>query len=166
MDFLFADEFFTVQHLDKAMAEKFGKGLDAFYRHEVEATFFIHQPASGEDMQMGMEDQVVTKGLHGGNRGELTIREIQTNPHPVAKAIDGYLEKQMQEFPPFAKNTAQGSRHGKHKLTMWYVKAYGLRDPVTCLTNATLVATGAEVAGLTTESEQFFMPAVGTLEPG
>jgi len=43
----------------------------------VKASVAIDQARSGEDVEMRMEVQIIAKGLHGGDGGELSIRQIE-----------------------------------------------------------------------------------------
>ena len=164
--FLFADELFAQQGVEEAVAEEFGERLDGFDGHEVEAAFAVDEPGGGEDVEVGVEDEVVAEGLHGGDGGELAVGEVEAGAHPVAEALDGDVEEVVEELAAFAEDAAQGPGHGEDELAVRDVEADGVGDPVAGAADAALVAAGAEVAGLAGEGEEFFVAAVGALEAG
>ncbi len=65
-----ADEFGAVQGVEEAGAEQLGEWGEVLYWHAVEAAFFIKEAVGGEDVEVGMEDEVVAKGVEGGCGGE------------------------------------------------------------------------------------------------
>ena len=85
----FADEFFANKGLDEAVAEEFGEGLKALDGQQVEAAQAVVEAGGGEDVEVGVEDEVVAEGLHGGDGGELSIGEVEAGAEPVAQARDG-----------------------------------------------------------------------------
>jgi len=113
-----------------------------------------------------MEVQVVAEGLHGGDGGEVPVGQLESRPHPVAKALDGGAEEVIEELAAFAEDAAQGFGHRKDELAVRHVEAEDARDPVAGLADFALMAARAEVAGLAGEGKEAFMPAVRTLEPG
>jgi hypothetical protein len=164
--FLFADELFPQQCLDEAVAEQFGQRLDTLHRHEVKASIPIHQSGRGENMEMGMEVQVVAKSLHGGDGGELSIRQVKADAHPVAQALDADTEEMVEELAPLAEDAAQGPGHGEDELAVRHLEADLVRNPVSQGADAALVAAGAEMPSLAGEGEELFVAAVRALETG
>jgi len=71
---LLADEFLAEEGLDEAVAEEFGEGFEGLDRKFVEAVLAVVEAGGGEDVEVGVEDEVVAEGLHGGNGGELAVR--------------------------------------------------------------------------------------------
>ena len=48
-----------------------------------------------------MEVQVVvprSRDLHGGNGGELSIRQVESSAHPIAQALDADTEEVVEEL--------------------------------------------------------------------
>ena len=113
-----------------------------------------------------MEDEVVAKALHGGDGGELAVGKVEAGPEPVAQALDGGKEEEVQKVAAFAEDPTQGSRHGEDELPVGDLMADGVGDPVSGLADPALMAGGAEVAALAGESEELLMAAVGALEAG
>ncbi len=58
------------------MAEEFGHEAEVGRRHAVEAAFFVEEAIGGEDMNVGVEEEVVAKGVNGGSGSEASMREI------------------------------------------------------------------------------------------
>ena len=170
------------------MAEKFGKRLNTlirpprpagspcglrlrlrpsafFNRQDVEAPLPIHQPGGGEHVEVGMEVEVVPESLHGGDGGELSIRQLESRPHPISEAFDGCAEEMIEELAALAEDPAEGFRHRKHELAMRHLEAEDSGDPVAGLADFALMAARAEVARLAGEGEEALVAAVGALEP-
>ena len=164
--FLFANELFSPQRLDEAVAEEFAQRLDAFHRHEVKAPVAIDHAGSGEDMKVGMEVQVIAEGLHGGDGSKLSVRQVEPSTHPFAQALDTDVEKVVEELATLAEDAAQGPGHGENELPVRHLEADIVGDPVAQGADAALVATGAEMPGLAGEGEELFVATVGALEPG
>ena len=49
----------------------------------MEAAFFVEEAIGGEDVEVGMEDEVVAKGVDGGGGGEASIGEIEAEAESV-----------------------------------------------------------------------------------
>lgn len=71
--FLLTDQLFLLQGSDESLTKLFGKRLDAVDREQVEAALAIHEARSSEDMEVGMEPEIISKSLHRSNGGELAI---------------------------------------------------------------------------------------------
>jgi len=54
----------------EAEAEKFGEFGGAAGRGEMKLAVFIEHAAGGEDVEVGMENEVVAEGVQGGNGGD------------------------------------------------------------------------------------------------
>ena len=113
----------------------------------MEAVFAIDEPGGGEDVQVRVEHEAVAEGLHGGDRGELAIGEVEADAHPVAPALHRGLEEVVEEFAPLAEDAAQRAWHGEDELAVRQVEAHHVGDPVADPADAALVAAGAEVPG-------------------
>jgi len=97
----------------------------------------------GEDVEMGVEVQVIAEGLDGGDGGEFSFREIEPDAHPIAQALNADSGKVVEELAPFAKNAAQGPRHGKHELAVGHLEADLVGDPVAQGADPVLVTAGS-----------------------
>ena len=74
-------------------------------------------------MEVGMEIEIITEGLHGGNGAELSVGQLKPRAHPVAEALDGGAEEMIQELAPLAEDASQGFRHRKHELPVQHLEA-------------------------------------------
>ena len=70
---LLTDQLFPPQSRDESLTKLFGKRLDAVDREQVEAALAIHEARSSEDMEVGMEPEIIAKSLHRSNGGELAV---------------------------------------------------------------------------------------------
>ena len=113
-----------------------------------------------------MEDEVVPESLHRGNSGELAAGELKTGAAPVAQALDGGVEEEVEKVTALAEDATQGTRHGEDELPVGHVVTEDVGDPMPGLADPSLVAARAEVAALAGEGEELLVPAVGALEPG
>ena len=102
------------------MAEEFSEGFEGLVGHQVEPIGGIDQSCGSEDMEMGMgmEPDVVTEGVNGGNSGELTVGKVEPDSHPVAQRFDGDVEKEIEEFTSFPEDPAEGFRDGENELAV------------------------------------------------
>jgi hypothetical protein len=132
----------------------------------MKATLAVVETGGGQDVEVGMEDEVVAESLHRGNSGELAVGKVEAGPEPIAQAFDGGKEEEVQKVAAFAEDPTQGSRHGEDELPVGDLMADGVGDPVSGLADPALMAGGAEVAALAGESEELLMAAVRALEPG
>ena len=148
------------------MAEKFGQWLDTFYGHEVEPVVFVDESGGGENMNVGVKAKVVAEGLRGGDGGELSVGQIESEAHPVAETFDGNLKEMVKQFSSFSEDAAQGPGHGENELPMGNLETDAMSYPVPDLPDAALVATGAEVAGFAGECEKLLVAAVGAEDTG
>jgi hypothetical protein len=148
------------------VAEEFGERFEALHGELMKSTLAVVETGGGEDVEVRMKDEVVAESLHGGDGCELAVREVETGPEPVAQALDGSAEEEVEEVASLAKDAAQGTRHGEDELPVGDLMADGVGDPVSGLADPALMAGGAEVAALAGESEELLMAAVGALEAG
>jgi hypothetical protein len=49
----------------------------------VEAPFAVYQTGGRQHVEVGMEVEVVPESLHGGDGGELSIRQLEPRTHPI-----------------------------------------------------------------------------------
>ena len=165
-DFLGAEVFAVSEDLEKAMAEEFGDGGEAFVGHGVEAAFLVEQAVGGEDVEVRVEDEVIPEGVDGGGGGDASARQIEAGTEGVAQGLGGGLEKEVKEVAALAEDAAEHFRKGEDELAVRDFVADGGGDPFAGLPDAALVAGGAEVAGLAGEGEELFVPAIGAMEAG
>lgn len=165
-EFFFADELLGAQDGEKAVAEDFSERFEGFDGKFVEGAVSVVKAGGGEDVKVGMEDEVVTEGLDGGDGGELAVGEVEAGAEPIAQGFDGGAEKQVEEVASLAEDAAQGPGHGEDELAVGDVVAEGVADPVASGADAALMAGGAEVATLAGKGEELFVAAIGALKAG
>jgi hypothetical protein len=132
----------------------------------VEAAIRGEEAVGGQDVKMRVEDEVVAKGVEGGDGSDAALGEVEAGAKGVLKSFDGGVEENGEELAAFAKNAAQDAGDGEDKLTMGNFVADGGGDPVAGGADAALVAGGAEVSTLAGEGEEAFVAAIRALEPG
>jgi hypothetical protein len=132
----------------------------------VEAAFFIKEAVGGEDVEVGMEDEVVAKGVQGGGGGEAAFGQIEAGAEVVAQAVGGGLEEVGEEATALAEDAAQDFGDGEDELAVRDGVADAGGDPFGSLAGAALVAGGADVAGFAGEGEEALVAAVGAVVAG
>jgi hypothetical protein len=130
----------------------------------VEATVRGEESVGGEDVEVGVEDEVVAKSVDGGDGSEFAIGEIEAGAEDFLEGIGGGFEEEMEEVAAFAEDAAEDFGDGEDELAVRDFVADGGGDPIGGLADAALMAGGAEVAALAGEGEQAFVPAVGAVE--
>jgi hypothetical protein len=63
----------------------------------VEAAFFVEEAVGGGDMNVGVEEEVVAKGVDGGSGGDTSIGKIEAGAEGVAEGVGGGFEEQIEE---------------------------------------------------------------------
>jgi hypothetical protein len=132
----------------------------------VEATVGGEEAVGSQDVEMRVEDEVVAKGVEGGDGSDAALGEVESGAEGVLKGVDGGVEENGEELAAFAEDAAQDAGDGEDELTMGDFVADRGGDPCAGGADAALVAGGAEVAAFAGEGEESFVPAVGTLETG
>jgi hypothetical protein len=165
-EFLRADEPGFAEGVEEAVPEQLDGGGEAFGRHAVEGAVGGEEPVSGEDMQVGMEDEVVSEGVNGGNGSEFALREVETGAKVVAEAFGGSAKEKGEMGSAFAEDAAENLGNGEDKLAMRDFVADGGGDPFAGAAYAALVAGGAEMAAFAGEGEESLVATIGTLEAG
>lgn len=165
-EFLRADEFGLAEGVEEAVAEQFNGRGEIFGWHAVETPVGSKEAIGGEDMQVGMEDEVVSEGVDGGNGTEFAVGEIEAEAKVVTQAFGSGVEEVGEEMAAFAEDAAEDLGDGEDELAVGDVVADGGGDPVAGSPHAALVTRGAEVAALAGEGEEAFVAAIGALEAG
>jgi len=148
------------------VAEEFGHGAEVGSGHAVEAAFLIEEAVGGEDVDVGVEKEVVAEGVDGGGGGDSTMGEVEAGAEGVAEGVGSGFKEKMEEVAAFAEDAAQHFGDGKDELAVGDGVADGGGDPCAGLEGAALVAGGAEVAGFAGEGEEVLVAAVGAEESG
>jgi hypothetical protein len=152
--------------MEEAVAEEFGHGTGVGGRHAVEAAFLVEEAIGGEDMNVGVEEEVVAKGMDGGGGGDASVGEMEAEAEGVAEGVGGSLEEQIEEMAAFAEDAAEHFGDRKHELAVGDGVADGGGGPCAGVEGAALVAGGAEVAGFAGEGEEVLVAATGAEESG
>ena len=160
------DEFGIAQGVEEAVAEEFDGGSEVFGGHAVEAAVGGEESICGENVEMGVEDEVIAEGVGSGDGGEFSIREIEADAERIAERGGGGMEEVGEEVAAFAKDAAQDFGDGEDELTVGDFVADAGGNPVADGAGAALVTGGAEVAALAGEGEQAFVATVRALEAG
>ncbi len=105
----------------------------------MKATLAVVETGGGQDMEVRMEDEVVAKALHGGDGGELAVGKVEAGPEPVAQALDGSAEEEVEEVASLAKDAAQGTRHGEDELPVRHLVTESVGDPMPGLADPALM---------------------------
>lgn len=115
---------------------------------------------------MGVEDEVVAKGVEGGNGSDAALGEVESGAEGVLEGLDGGMKENGEEFAAFAEDAAQDAGDGEDELTVGNFVADGGGDPFAGGADAALVTGGAEVAALAGEGEKSFVTAIRALQAG
>ena len=115
---------------------------------------------------MRVEDEVVAKGVEGGDGADAALGEIEAGAEGILEGVDGGVKENGEELAAFAEDAAQDAGYGEDELTMGNFVADRGGDPFAGGADATLMAGGAEMASLAGEGEEAFVAAIRALEPG
>ena len=113
-----------------------------------------------------MEDEVVAKGVEGGDGSDAALGEVESGAEGVLKGLDGGVKEAGEEAAAFLEDAAQDFWDGEDELAVRDFVADRGGNPFAGGADAALVAGGTEVAAFAGEGEESFVAAVGTLEPG
>ncbi len=160
------DEFGVTESVEKAVTEEFDGGSKVVGGHAVEAAIRGEEAIGGKDVKVRVEDEVVSKGVEGGDGSDAALREVESGAEGVLEAVDGGMKENGEELAAFAEDAAQDTGDGEDELAVGDFVTDGGGDPVTGGADAALVAGGAEVAALAGEGEEAFVAAIRALEPG
>jgi hypothetical protein len=70
-----ADVFAVAQGVEEAVAEEFDGGGEVFGGHAMEAAIRGEESVGGEDVEVGVEDQIIAKSVDGGDGSDATVGE-------------------------------------------------------------------------------------------
>jgi hypothetical protein len=161
-----ADEFGVAEGVEEAVAEEFDGRSEVFGGHAVEATVGREESIGGEDVEVGVVDEIVSEGVDSGDGSDAAAREAETGPEGILEGGDGGVEEDGEKVAAFAKDAAQDLGDGEHELAVGDLVADGGGDPLAGGADAALVAGGAEVASFAGKRRQAFVTAIGALEAG
>ncbi len=95
----------------------------------METASFIEEAIGGEDVEMGMKDEVVAKGVNGSGSGDATVGQTEAYAESVSQAFRGGLEEEMEEVSAFAEDAAQHFWEGEDELAVRDLVADVRGDP-------------------------------------
>jgi hypothetical protein len=130
----------------------------------VEATVGGEESVGGEDVEVGVEDEVVAEGVDGGDGSEFASGEIEAGAEDFLEGFGGGFEEEVEKVAAFAEDAAEDFGDGEDELPVRDFVADGGGDPIGGLADAALMTGGAEVATLAGEGEEAFVTAIGTVE--
>jgi len=111
------------------VAKKFYGWGEAFLRHAVECAVGGKEAVGREDVEVGVEDQVVAKGVHGGDGTDAPVGEVESCAEGILQGGCGGVEQEGEEPASFAEDAAQDSGDGEDELTVRHVMADAGGDP-------------------------------------
>ena len=165
-EFFRADELGFAEGVEEAVAEEFDGWVEVFGGHAMEPAVGGKEAVGGEDVEVRVEDQIVAKGVDGGDGTEFPVGEVEAGAECVAEGFGGGVEEVGEEVAALAEDAAQDAGDGEDELAVRDFVADGGGDPVADGADAALVAGRAEVTALAGEGEEAFVAAVGALEAG
>jgi hypothetical protein len=87
-----ADVFAFMEGVEEAVAEEFDGGGEVFGGHAVEATIRGEEAVGGEDVEVGVEDEIIAEGVDGGDGSEFAIGEIEAGAEDFLEGFGGGFE--------------------------------------------------------------------------
>mgnify|MGYP006889505315 CR=1 FL=1 len=67
---------------------------------------------------MRVEDEVVAKGVEGGDGADAALGEIEAGAEGILEGVDGGVKENGEELAAFAEDAAQDAGYGEDELTM------------------------------------------------
>ena len=112
-EFSGADEFGVAEGVEEAVAKEFDSGGKVFGGHAVEASVGREESVGGEDVEVGVENQIIAEGVDGGDGCEFSIGEIEAGAEGIAQGFGGGVEEVGEEMAAFAEVAAQDFGDGE-----------------------------------------------------
>lgn len=151
--FVRADEFLFPEDSEEAMAKQLGHRADGSLRQAVKVPVRSKQTIGDEHVEMGMEDEVITKSVNGSDGSNSAFGKIELETKGFGQGINRTLEQKREQLATFAKDAAQHFGNGENHLSMRDLMTYRTCDPFTGGSHATLVTRRTEVASFAGEGE-------------
>jgi hypothetical protein len=117
-------------------------------------------------VEVGVVDEVVAEGVHGGDGTDATVGKVESSAEGVLKGGRSGVKQVGEEVASLTEDATQDSGDGEHDLPVRDIMADAGGDPAAGASDTALVAGGAEVAALAGEGEQFFVTTVRAVEAG
>ena len=142
-----ADEFGVAEGVEEAVAEEIDCGREIFGGHAVEAAIRGEETVGSEEMEVGVEDEVVAEGVEGGDGSDAALGEVEAGAEGVLKGGGGGVEEVGEEAAAFAKDAAQDLGDGEDELAVGDFVADGGGDPPAGGADTALVGLGNRFVG-------------------
>lgn len=124
-----ADESGLAQGVEEAVAEELDGGGHGFLRHAVESAVGGEESVGGEDVEVRVEDEVVTEGVDGGDGSDASVREVKLGAEGVLEGAGGDVEQVGEQVASLAENATQDSGDGEDELPVRDIMADAGGDP-------------------------------------
>jgi len=92
-EFAGADELGFAQGVEETVTEEFDGRRDVFSGHAVEAAVGGEESVGGEDVEVGVENEVVAESVDGGDGSEFAVGEIEASAEGVAEGVGCGVEE-------------------------------------------------------------------------
>ena len=138
-EFFWADVFAVAESLEETVAEEFDGGGEVFGGHAVETAIRSEESVGGENVEVGVEDEVVAEGVDGGDGSEFAIGEIEAGAEDFLEGFGGGFEEEVEEVAAFSEDAAEDFGDGEDELPVRDFVADGGGDPISGLANAALI---------------------------
>lgn len=129
VEFPWADEPGLAQGVEEAVAEKLNGWGEAFLRHAVESAVGGEEAVGREDVEVRVKDEVVAKGMDGGNGTDASVGEVESCAERFLEGGGGGVEQVGEEVAAFAEDAAQNSGDGEDELAVRHIVADAGGDP-------------------------------------
>lgn len=106
----------------------------------VEAILRIDQAVGGQDVHVGMESQVVAKGVDDGDSSNLSMRSFEGGLHPEFQGFYGLLEEVSEKFAALAEDGSKEFGNGEDIHAMGNIEGDVFGDPIGGFKRAALMA--------------------------
>ncbi len=103
-EFAGADEFGVAQGVEEAVAEEFDGGCHGLFRHAVEGTVGGEEAVGGEEVEVGVVDEIVAEGVHGGDGTDASVGKIESCAEGVLEGDRSGMEEVGEEVASFAED--------------------------------------------------------------
>jgi hypothetical protein len=84
----------------------------------VEVAIGGEESVGSEEVEVRVEDEVVAKGVEGGDGADAALGEIEAGAEGILEGVDGGVEENVEELAALAEDAAQDAGDGKDELTM------------------------------------------------
>ena len=88
------DEFGVAEGVEEVVAEEFDGGSEIFGGHAVEAAIRGEESICGKNVEVGVENEVVSEGVDGGDGPDSTLEEAEADPKGVLEGGGGRVEEE------------------------------------------------------------------------